>query len=192
MCNDLRFVDRDDRVHEVPDDRPGMRPEQGLEPVRNRRGLPRQMILHLVRLLRQKRVLGVLRLGRHNLDAGLDRLGCDGHPAGQATAPNGHDKAVQLRNLLQQFQRQRPLARDDVRVVARVHKVPAHRRAHTLSLGRASLVGRRAERDLGAVSPDRGDLDIRRRLRHDNVRAAAGQLRRQCQRLRVVAATMGD
>ena len=116
-----------------------------------------------------------------------------GRAAGdQPAAADRHDEHVELRHVVEQLQRGRPLARHHERVVVRAHELePAlggQPRADLLAALRPAVV----PDDLGAVAPRRVDLRGRRVLRHEDRRGRAEQPRGDRHRLRVVAGRVRD
>ncbi len=146
---------------------------------------------------RARHGVGVDGLHADDLDLGAHRLDVGGDPRDEATTADGHEDRVQRTVLLrvvlaEDLHPHRPLPRDHVRIVERVHEgQPA------LALpddGARVGVGVRVavKRHLRAERPHRLDLQLGRRHRHDDHRARPQLARRQRDALRVVAGAGRD
>jgi len=127
-----------------------------------------------------------------HLALGRQGLGRQQAAREQAAAAQADEEVVQIGHLLQQLQRCRALAGDDVRMVEGRHQ------GHAALFGQAAadglaVVGEAVEGDhLGAVFPRGGDLGCGRVLGHDDQGRHIEQARRQRDGLRVVARREGQ
>jgi hypothetical protein len=93
-----------------------------------------------------------LGLDADHLDVRAQRLGGDAMPAISPPPPIGTDQRVDLRRVLQQLERDRALAGDDLRVVERVDEGEAALRLQLSALGIGLVEHLAVEHDVGAVA----------------------------------------
>ena len=118
---------------------------------------------------------------------GLQRLHRQGHPTQKASAPDRGDQHVDVRHLLQDLQRRRPLAGDDRVIVEGMDEDEALLFLQPARLGVGIVVVVAAEHDLRAELACGLDLAERGRLRHHDGGLDAEPLRVDGDALRVVA-----
>ena len=113
------------------------------------------------------------RLHADDLDPRGERLGGDRDPRNQPAAADRHDDRVEIGPVGQQFERDRPLAGDDRRVVIGVDKGQAVFAGERLCRFARSGEAVAFEHDLGAERFGVIDFDERRALGHDDRRRDA-------------------
>ncbi len=188
---DLVLADQHDPVDPVADQRQRQLPGTlDGDPVGDRQGR-----VDRDRLARRER--GRERRAGVDLDAdhlnfgtlGFDR---DRDSADQTAAPDGHDHARQMGNLVQQFEPEPALAGHDARVVERVHERQPALVGAFVGGGERVVDGRPDESHLRAERGGRLDLGDRRRLGHEHLAVDATGPGRVGNRLRVVPGAAGD
>ena len=131
-------------------------------------------------------------LNAHDLNVEFDRLGGCRHAGNQPAAANRHNQGVQVRHLVQHFQRHRALACHHVGVVIRMHE------GQLLLLGQVQGVGAgfveriAMKHNFCAKSARALHLHAGREARHDNHRPQTEPLCMVGHALRVVTRTHGD
>ena len=135
---------------------------------------------------------GVLGLDADQRDAGLERAHRGADSGEQPAATHRHDDRVDVRRLLEDFQRHRALAGHHVGVVERMDEGEAlavgQQRRVRARLGQVRAVQHHAGAELAAV----GHLDQRRELRHDDGDRDPQQAAVVRDALRMVAGRDGD
>ena len=113
-------------------------------------------------------------------------------PGHEAAAADRHDDHVEVRRLLEHFERRRARSRDDLRIVERMdeHIALLERQLARLGVGVVEHVA--VEHDLGAMAGGLRDFHRRGDSRHDDRRRNTEPLRVIGDRLRVVAGRRGD
>ncbi len=145
------------------------------------------------RLQRLEHRVGFVRLHAEDPYVRPERLHVTGDPGDQAAAADRHeDRGDVAEAMPQDLIADRPLARDDEVVVERRHERHAGRLRQLVAVRLRVLVGVAGQDDVGAEVADRLDLDLRRRLRHDDERAQAEVSGGERHALRVVAGARGN
>ena len=149
----------------------------------------RQLVLRLDRALHARRLR---RLDAIDLAVRLQVLDGIGHARDEPAAADRHQHGLHVRQLLQNLQPQRPLPRDDVRVVEGMDKGHPLLPAQLLRVGARVVISPRHQADLRAVALRRLDLGDRRDVRHADHRPRLAALGAQRHPLRMVARAAGD
>ena len=127
-----------------------------------------------------------------HLDAGFHRPRGDGAAGQQAAAADRHHEHVEIRKILQQFQRQRALAGDDAGIVIGVDENQPLRRGQMMGMRRG--LGQHLPMQHHAGAPGRGARHLRRggEFRHDDGRRHPEQMGVPRHRLGMIAGRHGD
>ncbi len=130
---------------------------------------------------------GVLRLHSDDADVGIEVLDVHRDPRDEAAAANGDEDRIHIAaRLPQQLHPDRTLARDDIRVVERMHE---HQAAFPCELQRPierRVVVVSMQHDFAAEIDDRLHLDLRGGTRHHDRRGDAPPPCRECDALRMI------
>ena len=133
-----------------------------------------------------------LRLHAHDLHLGLDGLGCRGNARNQTAAANGNDQRIQIGLCLQDFQRQRALARSYRFIVIGMDKGQLLLLRQLVGMG--SRLGQcvAMQHHLGAEAACALHLHTGSEARHDDDGTQTQTLRVIGHALGMVARTHGD
>ena len=132
------------------------------------------------------------RLHAHDAQPRLHRAERERDAGGEAAAADRDQHRLDVGHLLCELEADRPLARDDERLLERMNERRTVLRDVLARRVEARLDRVAGEHDLGAVVPCCLDLRHRRVLRHEHARARADLARRPRDRLSVVACARGD
>ena len=132
------------------------------------------------------------RLHRDDLDTRPRRLGHDGRARRAAAASDGHDHGVDVGAFLQDLERVRADARDQVRFVAGVDIAIAVLRREPLAVLAGLVIVAALQEHLGAEIAHGLDLHRIRAFGRDDSGTHPKDLRRKCDRLAMVASRGGD
>ena len=108
----------------------------------------------------------MLRFDAVDAAAGTSRLHGGGHPGDEASASDADDDHIDVRHVLDQFEPERAVSGDDLRVVEGMHEGEAFHVSKTLHLRKRVTDVRAMEHDPRPVAEARVDLRANGALRH--------------------------
>jgi hypothetical protein len=111
---------------------------------------------------------------------------------GKPAPANRHDHGLDVVQLLRQLEAERSLARDDHRIVERMHDRRARLRSALAGMEKGVIDELASEHHLGTVAPRRLDLGERSVCRHEDACGNPCLASSPRDRLAVVARTRGD